>query len=135
MPDLGPRSKGPVDRVAYHTGSTYTGVDESYVGQKPGIKKTVHKVDEGVYKTRDVKLTLSYGGFDPGHYKGDEGLALNITLPVKWLDGGVPVARLRDAFIKSYRKKHPSSRLAVSNHTHGARCCQNTSSLRILSSN
>ena len=58
---------------AYRTGSTYTGVDESVVGCKPGIVKTVVKVDEGVYKTREVKLTLRYGGYDPDTYDGADG--------------------------------------------------------------
>lgn len=113
MTDVGPRSRGPVERVAYHTGSTYTGVDESFVGQKPGIKKTVYKVDEGIYRTREVKLVLGYGGYDPERYTGKDGLKLAITLPEKWLDGGVPASRLRDVFIKSYRKKHPSAPLAT----------------------
>jgi hypothetical protein len=113
MTDVGPRSRGPVERVAYKTGSTYTGVDESFVGQKPGIKKTVYKLDEGIYRTREVKLTLGYGGYDPERYKGKDGLKLGLTLPEKWLDGGVPASRLRDVFIKSYRKKHPAARLAT----------------------
>ncbi|EOD05658.1 hypothetical protein EMIHUDRAFT_107310 [Emiliania huxleyi CCMP1516] len=108
---LGPRPT-PV-QPAYRTGSTYTGVDESVVGCKPGIVKTVVKVDEGVYKTREVKLTLRYGGYDPDTYDGADGLVLSLTLPAKWLDGGVPIRRLRDAFIGHYRKKRPSARLAA----------------------
>ena len=112
MPELGPRSKGPVERLAYRSGLTYTGVDESFVGKKPGIKKVITKLEEGVYRTREAKLTLLYGGYDAENYEGSEGLRLSVTLPEKWLDGGVPVSRLRAAFIQSYRKKFPAARLS-----------------------
>mgnify|MGYP007023202268 FL=1 len=45
------------------TGSTYTGVNETVAGRKPGITKSRVMVSYGVYETLPVKLALQYHGF------------------------------------------------------------------------
>eukprot|EP00316_Scyphosphaera_apsteinii_P008829 CAMPEP_0119311530 /NCGR_PEP_ID=MMETSP1333-20130426/22772_1 /TAXON_ID=418940 /ORGANISM="Scyphosphaera apsteinii, Strain RCC1455" /LENGTH=461 /DNA_ID=CAMNT_0007315929 /DNA_START=39 /DNA_END=1424 /DNA_ORIENTATION=+ len=102
--------KGPVTPLQYREGATYTGVDEYAIGHRPGIFKTTVQLSYGVYKTRDVKLSVEYCGFDQNN-PCEEKMKLTITLPEKWLDNPTPVSALRNAFIKAYRKKFPNSRL------------------------
>jgi len=95
----------------YKQGSSYTGVNEEMIGHKPGIVKTVVQLSYGVYKTREVKLSVDYCGYDDAS-PCDDRLKISLTLPEKWLDHPTPVTELRKAFIKSYRRKFPSARLS-----------------------
>jgi len=93
---------------------TYTGVNESYVGQKPGLKKQKIMLEPGVYKTRTAKLFPQYTGWDDT--KLDEmtepTLKIAVTCPEKWLDEPTPCRVLKQTFLKHYRKKFPHSKLA-----------------------
>lgn len=113
----------------------YSGVNEAFVGQKPGLKATKtmvckrprrHKspalpaepqrshaqLSYGVYETRTAKLFPQYKGFDESR-PCDDSLKLAVTVPAKWIESPTPVSLLRKSFLSAYRKKFPRSALSV----------------------
>ena len=52
--------KGFVVPLQYREGSTYTGVDESAAGQRPGITKQTVQLSYGVYKTLEAKARTAH---------------------------------------------------------------------------
>ena len=94
------------------TRTTYTGVNNSSGGKKPGLKNDKVMVSYGVYQTRDVALNLTYNGYDAAADDVDYAFKAKVTIPEKWLDNPTPVSTLKAFFLKTYRKKHPGTPLS-----------------------
>lgn len=70
---------------------TYTGINETYVGQKPGLTKTKTMLTPGVYETRTAKLFPQYSGWND-QVAVEETYKIAVTVPEKWIDEPTPVA-------------------------------------------
>ena len=90
---------------------TYTGVNETYVGQKPGLTKTTTMLTSGVYDTRTAKLFPQYSGWTDTEEVKD-GYKVAVTIPAKWIDEPTPVKKLKETFLKTYKKKYPNAMLS-----------------------
>ena len=88
------------------TRQTHTGVSESYGGKRPGLAKRKIQISYGVYETRMPVLNLQYHGFDD-LAECAHAFRAKITVPEKWLDSPTPLRKLKEFFLRSYRKKFP----------------------------
>jgi len=93
---------------------TFTGVNESYVGQKPGLTIQKTMLEPGVYQTRTAKIFPQYTGWDETKTEEmtEPSLKIAVTCPEKWIENPTPVRTLKQTFLKHYRKKFPDSKLA-----------------------
>ena len=93
---------------------TYTGINETYVGQKPGLTVQKTMLEPGVYQTRTAKVFPQYTGWDDtkAEEMTEPTLKIAVTCPEKWITNPTPVRLLKETFLKHYRKKFPDAKLS-----------------------
>ena len=60
-----------------------------------------------------IRRYVQYHGFDEGREDVEFAMKVKVTLPEKWLDKPTPASKLKEFFMKAYRKKYPTAPLAL----------------------